>query len=90
MYFSSIPSPYVNDISYQTLHAIDQIVGIGEIFPQSDDMDAYSPIYYNYIRITHYQSFNIILLTCKVSTSLIATSSINLYLPHATGSHHFA
>ncbi len=45
-------------------------------------------ILYTYIRITHYQSFNAILLTCKLSTSSIATSSTNLYLSHATGSHH--
>jgi hypothetical protein len=37
-------------------------------------------IYYNYISITHYQSFNIILFTCKISISLTVISSINLYL----------
>jgi hypothetical protein len=46
-----------------------------------------SAIYY-YIRITHYQSFNAILLTCKLSTSSTSTSSTNLYLPYATGPHH--
>jgi hypothetical protein len=47
---------------------------------------AWYDIYYTYIRITHYQSFNAILLTCKLSTSSAATSSTNLYLPHATWS----
>jgi hypothetical protein len=47
-----------------------------------------SAIYYNYIRITHYQSFNAILLTCKLSTSSTFTSSTNLYLPYTTGPRH--
>jgi hypothetical protein len=45
-------------------------------------------VYYTYIRITHYQSFNVILLICKLSTSSTDISSTNLYLSHATGPHH--
>jgi hypothetical protein len=49
MYFSSIPSPYANDMYDQTPHVIDQIAGIDENFPQSDDMDANSPILYIFL-----------------------------------------
>jgi hypothetical protein len=45
-------------------------------------------VYYTYISITHYQSFNAIILTCNLSTSSIITSSTNLYLSHVTDLHH--
>jgi hypothetical protein len=41
-------------------------------------------IYYTYIRISHYQSFNVILFICKLFTLSIVISSINLYHSHAT------
>jgi hypothetical protein len=47
-------------------------------------------IYYAYIRITHYQSFNVIVLTCKLSTSSTVILSTNLYLSYLTGSYHLS